>query len=113
MTCQATVHSTEAVFRSPVSIERLVLDLPHRLHGRDVLARRLGAERQAQAVLLDADLQHLVDHRQLEVQPGHGRGVVLAEPQHDGLLVRLDGVRRVEDQAEQKEQAQRPRESAG
>ena len=35
--------------------------------------------------------------RHLEVQPGHGRGVVLAEPQHDRLLVRLDGVGRVED----------------
>ena len=63
---------------------------------------------QAQSVLLDADLHDLVDHRQLEMQSGHGRGMVLAKPQDDRLLMRLDRVGRVEQQPEQEQQANCP-----
>ena len=60
-------------------------------------------------MLLDADLHDLVDQRKLEVQSGHGCGVILAEPQDDRLFMRLDRVGRIEQQPEQQQQANRPR----
>ena len=65
-------------------------------------------ERQPQPVLLDADLHHLVDQRDLEVQSRHRRGVILAEPEHDRLLVRLDRVGDVREQPERQDQPDDP-----
>ena len=59
-------------------------------------------------MLFDADLHHLINERDLEMQTGHGRGVVFPEPQDDGLLVRFDGIARVRKHPDRQEKSDNP-----
>ena len=106
MTFHCTVHSTEAVFRSPVSIS--VSSSRRSWASIASSVRDANPNGKPQPVLLDADLHHLVNERDLEMQAGHGGGVVFAEPEDDRLLVGFDRVAGIREQPDRQEKPDDP-----